>query len=77
MSHYNDWERTEGISGVINCGTWRKFCMRMKRVKSRKGERFGKQFEGVHWENLLGNWLELSKKSFREKVYHSITTNKK
>ena len=54
MSHYNDWETTEGISGVINCGTRRKFCMRMKRVKSRKGEPFGKQFEGVHWEKAKG-----------------------
>ena len=24
--------------------------MRMRRLKRRKGETFGKQFEGVHWE---------------------------
>ena len=24
--------------------------MRMRRLKRRKGEPFGKQFEGVHWE---------------------------
>ena len=24
--------------------------MRMRRLKKRKGEPFGKQFEGVHWE---------------------------
>ena len=28
--------------------------MRMRRLKRRKGEPFGKQFEGVHWEKQKG-----------------------
>ena len=28
--------------------------MRMRREKRRKGESFGKRFEGVHWENRKG-----------------------
>ena len=48
VSHYNDWETVEGVSSVRNCGSWRKYCMRMRRLKRRKGESFGKRFEGVH-----------------------------
>jgi len=28
--------------------------MGMRRLKRRKGEPFGKQFEGVHWEKAKG-----------------------
>ena len=28
--------------------------MKMRREKRRKGESFGKRFEGVHWENRKG-----------------------
>ena len=54
MSYYNDWETTKGISSVRECGSWRKLCMRMRRVKRRKGEPFGKQFEGVQLEKGKG-----------------------
>ena len=47
VSHYNDWETVEGVSCVRDCGCGRKYCMRMRRVKRRKEELFGKRFEGV------------------------------
>jgi len=68
MSQYNHWETTESISGVIKCGTSRKVCMRMKGVKRRKGEPFGKQFEGVHWEKAKGS---------EEDVRESLTMRRK
>jgi len=42
--------------------------MRMKRVKRRKGEPFGKQFEGVHWEKAKG---------YEEDVMESRTMGRK
>ena len=68
MLHYNDWETMEGISSVKDCGSGRKFCMRMRRPKRRQGELFGKQFEGVHWEK---------RKDCEEDVMESWTMGRK
>ena len=52
--------------------------MRMRRLKRRKGEPFGKQFEGVHWEKQkvvrkvrwrVGQWEEKFFLYYRDCVY--------